>query len=57
MPLLAWSPSRRGGPEGDQARTTVSGQVELDPNQLTMLKSGRLYVQIDSEKVPAARSK
>ena len=31
----------------------VTGQVELDQNQLTALKNGRLYIQIDSEKMPS----
>jgi hypothetical protein len=30
----------------------VSGQVKLQPNQVAALKSGTLYVQIDSEKAP-----
>jgi hypothetical protein len=30
----------------------VTGQVKLQPNQLAALKSGRLYVQIDTVKVP-----
>jgi hypothetical protein len=38
--------------EGDAAGK-VTGRVELDRNQLTALKSGRLYIQIDSEKVPS----
>ena len=31
----------------------VTGQVTLDPAQLAALRGGRLYIQIDSEKVPA----
>ena len=31
----------------------VTGQVTLDPGQLAALRGGRLYIQIDSEKVPA----
>jgi len=38
--------------EGDSAGK-VTGQVRLDQNQLAALKSGRLYIQIDSEKVPS----
>ena len=38
--------------EGDVAGK-VTGQVKLDQNQLTALKSGRLYIQIDSEKAPS----
>jgi hypothetical protein len=30
----------------------LTGQVKLQPNQLTALKSGRLYVQIDTVNVP-----
>jgi hypothetical protein len=38
--------------EGDAAGK-VTGRVELDQNQLTALKNGRLYIQIDSEKMPS----
>jgi len=38
--------------EGDVAGK-VTGQVKLDPNQLAALRSGKLYIQIDSEKKPA----
>ena len=31
---------------------TVSGSVELTPAQLTSLRKGGLYIQIDSEKAP-----
>jgi hypothetical protein len=30
----------------------LTGQVKLQPNQVTALKSNKLYVQIDTEKVP-----
>jgi CHRD domain len=30
----------------------LSGQVKLQPNQIAALKTGKLYVQIDTEKVP-----
>ena len=30
----------------------VTGKVKLEPNQLAALKSGKLYVQIDTVKVP-----
>ena len=38
--------------EGDVAGK-VTGQVELDPSQLAALRSGKLYIQIDSEKKPS----
>jgi hypothetical protein len=38
--------------EGDVAGK-VTGKVNLDQNQLTALKSGRLYIQINSEKAPS----
>lgn len=38
--------------EGDAAGK-VTGQVKLDQNQLTALKNGRLYIRIDSEKMPS----
>jgi CHRD domain len=31
----------------------VTGQIKLDPSQLVALRSGRLYIQIDSEKAPS----
>lgn len=31
----------------------VTGQVKLDPSQLVALRGRRLYIQIDSEKVPS----
>ena len=31
----------------------VTGQIKLDPSQLVALRGGRLYIQIDSEKVPS----
>src|SRR6266496_3193293 len=31
----------------------VTGQTKLDPNQLAALRSGKLYIQIDSEKMPS----
>ena len=31
----------------------VTGQTKLDPGQLAALRSGKLYIQIDSEKVPS----
>lgn len=37
---------------GDVAGT-VSGETRLDPRQLAALRSGRLYIQIDSEKMPS----
>src|SRR5262249_24754557 len=30
----------------------VGGQVKLNPDQITALRGGKLYVQIDSEKAP-----
>ena len=38
--------------EGDVAGK-VTGQATLDPNQLAALRSGKLYIQIDSEKMPS----
>jgi hypothetical protein len=37
-----------GGVEGK-----VTGKTKLDPGQLAALRSGKLYIQIDSEKVPS----
>ena len=31
----------------------VTGQIKLDPSQLVALRGSRLYIQIDSEKVPS----
>ncbi len=31
----------------------VTGQIKLDPSQLAALRSRKLYIQIDSEKVPS----
>jgi hypothetical protein len=31
----------------------VTGRTSLDPNQLAALRSGKLYIQIDSEKMPS----
>jgi hypothetical protein len=31
---------------------TLSGSVELTPDQITDLRAGRLYVQIQSERAP-----
>lgn len=31
----------------------VTGQIKLDPSQLVALRSRKLYIQIDSEKVPS----
>ena len=31
----------------------VTGQTKLDPSQLVALRSNKLYIQIDSEKVPS----
>ena len=31
----------------------VTGQLKLDPSQLVALRSNKLYIQIDSEKVPS----
>jgi hypothetical protein len=31
---------------------TISGSIELTPQQLTILRKGGLYVQIQSEKAP-----
>ena len=31
----------------------MTGQTKLDPSQLVALRSNKLYIQIDSEKVPS----
>ena len=31
----------------------VTGQIKLDPSQLVAVRSNKIYIQIDSEKVPA----
>ena len=38
--------------EGDVAGKVIA-QVKLDPGQLAALRSGKLYIQIDSEKKPS----
>jgi hypothetical protein len=50
-------PGMRGKPVGDLKLTpgtsgTISGSIELTPDQVTALNASRLYIQLHSEKAP-----
>jgi len=55
---LSRGPGIPGAPFADLTLTggvagKVTGQTKLDPSQLVALRSNKLYIQIDSEKVPS----
>ena len=55
---LSRGPGIPGTPFADLTLTggvagKVTGQTKLDPSQLVALRSNKLYIQIDSEKVPS----
>ncbi len=55
---LSRGPGIPGSPFADLTLTggvagKVTGQTKLDPSQLVALRSNKLYIQIDSEKVPS----